>query len=161
MPDAAVRRLHRNTPPDRILRRSFLSERRPSGRPKTAYSSVKTVPSRPSAVSLSPHSRRIPSATPPMIWRSKKFIRLIAKSTARANTAPGTKWISGTLEGMFACFDDGIRNPAARADRVDRLVRGQALEARRDRAVSAVRTQRRGHLPGRRGDAIGRLAGVN
>ena len=40
-----------------------LSDNRPSGRPKTAYSSVNTVPSSPSAVSLRPHSRRMPSPT--------------------------------------------------------------------------------------------------
>ena len=37
-----------------------------------------------SAVSLSAHSRRMPSPTPPRSWRSKKFIRLIAKSTTSA-----------------------------------------------------------------------------
>ena len=36
MPDAAVRRLQTNTPPARMRRRAVLSERRPSGSPKTA-----------------------------------------------------------------------------------------------------------------------------
>ena len=66
----------------------ILSDRRPSGRPTTAYRRVKTVPSSPSAVSLSAHSRRMPSPTPPRSWRSKKFIRLIANSTTRAYPEP-------------------------------------------------------------------------
>ena len=80
----AVSRLQTNTPAARIFRRAILSDSRPSGRPTTAYRRVNTVPSSPSAVSLSAHSRRMPSPTPPSNWRSKKFIRLIAKSTASA-----------------------------------------------------------------------------
>ncbi len=84
MPDAAVSRLQTNTPPARMRLRVDRSDSRPSGSPTTAYSSVNTVPSRPSAVSLSAHSRLMPSPTPPRIWRSKKFIRLIAKRTINA-----------------------------------------------------------------------------
>ena len=42
------------------------------------------MPSAPSAVSPRAHSRRICSPTAPRIWRSKKFIKLMAKRTVSA-----------------------------------------------------------------------------
>src|SRR5438477_6859714 len=73
------------------MARSFLrlqaSAARPSGTPTAAYRRVKAVPSQPSWVSLNPHSLRMASLTAPSIWRSKKFIALIANSNQRANRA--------------------------------------------------------------------------
>src|SRR5260370_31450654 len=81
MPDAAVRRLHSNTPADSMNFRGERSASRPSGIPTTAYNRMNAVPSAPKDASLRSNSFRIGSPTAPKILRSKKFNALIANST--------------------------------------------------------------------------------
>ncbi len=96
MPDAAVSRLHRNTPAERMYLRVERSASRPKGIPTTAYNRMNAVPSAPNDASLRSNSFRIGSPTAPKILRSKKFKALIAKSTVIAyQTAVFDEFIYG------------------------------------------------------------------
>src|SRR5206468_8813668 len=98
-----------------------------------------TVPNNPSAVSLRAHSRRMPSPTPPMIWRSKKFIKLMAKRTMSAYSADPDITVSSVagasssahdpLERLPPRLDHRLRDSPPRRDRIDAVVTDERLNA--------------------------------
>src|SRR5262245_13405217 len=113
----------------------------------------------------------MPSPTAPRIWRSKKFIRLMAKSTISAPFAPRIALLASRIsrfavrgwrsEDGLPGVDDGVRDAAARGDGVAAVEAGHPPEVDGPLPIRRERRQRRQDLARSMGDPVGGFRGVD